>query len=90
MSKIASSSNIEELTFSPRRDHRSLAVREALSWSIKRQALIDQLFGAVTFSPSVAASAIFSQGQSNYPGPTGTEPGRPDHDDDDRAVRTTA
>jgi len=49
-------------------------VRQALSWSIGRQALIDQLWGAVTFSPSVAASALYSQGQSNYPGPAGSSP----------------
>jgi ABC-type transport system substrate-binding protein len=74
-SRIASSSNIEELTFSPAATTTSLlAVREALSWSIERQAMIDQLFGAVTFSPSVAASAIFSQGQSNYPGGGGANP----------------
>ena len=74
-SKIASSSNIEELTFSPIAATTSLlAVREALSWSIERQSLIDQLFGAVTYSPSVAASAIFSQGQTDYPGGTGSNP----------------
>ena len=28
----------------------------------------------MTFSPSVAASALYSQGQSNYPGPAGTSP----------------
>jgi peptide/nickel transport system substrate-binding protein len=74
-SKIASSSNIEELTFSPTAATTSLlAVREALSWSIERQSLIDTLFGAVTFSPSIAASAIFSQGQTDYPGGTGSNP----------------
>lgn len=74
-SKIASSSNIEELTFSPIAPTTGLlAVREALSWSIERQTLIDQLFGAVTYSPSVAASAIFSQGQTDYPGGTGSNP----------------
>ncbi|MGA7833589.1 MAG: ABC transporter substrate-binding protein [Acidimicrobiales bacterium] len=74
-SRITSSSNIEELTFSPAAATTdSLAVREALSWSLQRQAMIDQLFGAVTFLPSVAASAIFSQGQSNYPGGGGPNP----------------
>jgi hypothetical protein len=74
-SKIASSSNIEELTFSPKTSTTSvLGVREALSWSIQRQALIDTLFGAVTFSPSIAASAIFSQGQADYPGSAGSNP----------------
>jgi peptide/nickel transport system substrate-binding protein len=74
-SKIASSSNIEELTFSPRAATTNvLGIREALSWSVQRQALIDTLFGAVTYSPSVAASAIFSQGQADYPGGAGSNP----------------
>jgi peptide/nickel transport system substrate-binding protein len=75
MSHIGTSSNIEEISFASTRPLiKRVAVREALSWSISRQALIDQLWGAVTFSPSVAASALFSQGQSNYPGPPGTSP----------------
>jgi ABC-type transport system substrate-binding protein len=76
LSRISSSSNIEELTYSPSlTTTRLLAVRKALSWSIDRQAMIDTMFGAVTFSPSVAASAIYSQGESAYPGPSGTNPG---------------
>ena len=75
MSHIGTSSNIEEISFASDRPLiKRIAIREALSWSINRQSLIDQLWGAVTFSPSVAASALFSQGQSNYPGPTGTAP----------------
>jgi peptide/nickel transport system substrate-binding protein len=75
MSHIGTSSNIEEISFASTRPLiKRIAVREALSWSIDRQALIDQLWGAVTYSPSVAASALFSQGQSNYPGPAGTGP----------------
>ena len=74
-SKIASSNNIEELTYSPQSATTSLlAVREALSWSVQRQPLIDTLFGAVTYSPSIAASAIFSQGQADYPGAAGSNP----------------
>jgi peptide/nickel transport system substrate-binding protein len=74
-SKIASSNDIEEMTFSPTSATTSLlAVREALSWSIERQSLIDTLFGAVTYSPSIAASAIFSQGQTDYPGSVGSNP----------------
>jgi ABC-type transport system substrate-binding protein len=76
LSRISSSNNIEELTYSPSlATTRLLAVRKALSWSIDRQAMIDTMFGAVTFSPSVAASAIYSQGQSAYPGPSGSNPG---------------
>jgi peptide/nickel transport system substrate-binding protein len=75
MSHIGSSSNIEEISFASTRPLvKRIAVREALSWSIGRQALIDQLWGAVTFSSSVAVSALYSQGQSNYPGPAGTSP----------------
>jgi peptide/nickel transport system substrate-binding protein len=75
MSHIGTSSNIEELAFAANRPLiKRIAVREALSWSINRQTLINQLWGAVTFSPSVAASALYSQGQSNYPGPAGASP----------------
>jgi ABC-type transport system substrate-binding protein len=76
LSRISSSNNVEELTYSPSlATTRLLAVRKALSWSIDRQAMIDTMFGAVTFSPSVAASAIYSQGESAYPGPSGSNPG---------------
>jgi peptide/nickel transport system substrate-binding protein len=75
LSHIGSSADIEELTFAPRTLLTTvLGVREALSWSIQRQTIIDQLFGQVTFSPSVAASAIYSQGQSQYPGASGSGP----------------
>ena len=75
LSRISSSSNIEEMTFASASPSTSLlAVREALSWSVLRQAMIDHIFGAVTFSPSVAASAIYSQGQSQYPGTGGSNP----------------
>jgi peptide/nickel transport system substrate-binding protein len=75
MSHIGTSSNIEEIAFASARPLiKRVAVREALSWSINRQALIDQLWGAVTYSPSVAVSALFSQGQADYPGPAGTSP----------------
>ena len=75
LSRIASSANIEEMTYSPRSTLTSqLAIREALSWSVERQDLIDKLFGSVTYSPSVAASAIFSQGQPDYPGTGGSNP----------------
>jgi len=75
MSHIGTSSDIEEISFASTRPLiKRIAVREALSWSINRQSLIDQLWGAVTFSPSVAVSALYSQGQSNYPGPPGTSP----------------
>ena len=75
LSHIGTSSNIEELTFAPGRPLTSqLAVREALSWSLNRQAMINDLWGAVTFSPSVAQSAIFSQGQTAYPGTNGAGP----------------
>jgi len=75
VSRISSSSNIEEMTFAPAEANVDrLVVREALSWAVQRQAMIDTLFGSVTFSPSVAASAIYSQGQSQYPGTPGSNP----------------
>ncbi len=75
LSHIGASSNIEEVSFAPTRPFTSrLAIREALSWSFDRQSLINQLWGAVTFSPSVAVSAVYSQGQSAYPGTGGTGP----------------
>jgi len=75
MSHIGTSADMAEISFASNRSLiKRVAVREALSWSINRQSLIDQLWGAVTFSPSVAASALYSQGQSNYPGPAGTSP----------------
>lgn len=74
-SRIGSSSNIQELTFSSRGpETRRILVRKALSWSLNRQAMINTLWGAVTFSPSVAQSALFSQAQSAYPGGAGTGP----------------
>ncbi len=86
MSHIGTSSNIEEISFASTRPLiKRIAVRQALSWSINRQALIDQLWGAVTFSPSVAVSALFSQGQADYPGPTGHRAVGPDDHDDARA-----
>lgn len=78
MSHIGSSSNIEEISFASNRPLiKRIAVREALSWSIDRQSLINRLWGAVTFAPSVAVSALFSQGQSDYPGPAGASPSSP-------------
>lgn len=75
LSHIGASSNIEEISFAAQRPFtRRIAVRRALSWAINRQSLINLLWGEVTFSPSVAASAIYSQGQSNYPGQNGTGP----------------
>jgi peptide/nickel transport system substrate-binding protein len=76
VSHIGSSSNIEEMTFAPGRPLTSvLGIRQGLSWSLNRQSMIDQLWGAVTFSPSPALSAIFSQGQTAYPGYGGIGPG---------------
>ena len=76
LSHIGSSSTIEEISFAAQRPFaRRIAVREALSWSLSRQVLINKLWGAVTFSPSVAFSAIYSQGQADYPGPNGNGPG---------------
>ena len=75
LSHLGTSNNIEEITYAPgRAATRLLAMREALSWLLNRQSLINQEWGAVTFSPSVGASALYSQGQSEYPGVNGTGP----------------
>ena len=74
MSHIGSSSDIEELSFAAARPLINESPCERRSVGRSPSTLINQLWGAVTFSPSVAASALFSQGQSNYPGPAGTSP----------------
>jgi ABC-type transport system substrate-binding protein len=75
LTHIGTSSNLEEITFAPTRAiTRRLAMREALSWSLDRQALINRIFGTVTFSTSVAQSALYSQGQGQYPGGGGNGP----------------
>jgi Bacterial extracellular solute-binding proteins, family 5 Middle len=77
-SRIATSSNVLVMTYSPTRPFTSsLTMRKALSWSISRQGVINRLWGSITFSPSVAASAIYSQGQNAYPGTGGTTPSTP-------------
>ncbi|NNN02270.1 MAG: hypothetical protein HKL86_10610 [Acidimicrobiaceae bacterium] len=75
LSHIGSSSNIEEMTFAPKRPlTRLFVIREALSWMVNRQSLLNRLWGSVTFSPSIAASALYSQGQPSYPGGSGNGP----------------
>ncbi|MFI5035734.1 MAG: ABC transporter substrate-binding protein [Acidimicrobiales bacterium] len=77
-SRIGTSSDVEVITFAPARPFtRTLAMREALSWALDRQVLINKLWGSITFSPAVAASAVYSQGQSAYPGGSGTTPTSP-------------
>ena len=77
-SHMGTSSNIEVLSFAPVRPvTASLSMRKVLSWSIDRQSLINHLWGSITFSPSVAQSAVFSQGQGAYPGEAGTTPTTP-------------
>ena len=74
-SRIGSSARVEELAFAPKgRSTRRILVRKALSWSLNRQAMINTLWGSVTFLPSVAQSALFSQAQNAYPGGGGTGP----------------
>lgn len=75
LSHLGTSNNIEQITYAPGRPAtQSLAMREALSWLLNRQTLINKEWGAVTFSPSISASALFSQGQNSYPGSGGTGP----------------
>jgi len=70
LGEFGNSSDIEELTFSP---HGALTtsrpVRTALSWLLDRRTILDSLFGTFTFRPSIPTSALFSQGQADYPLP---------------------
>ncbi|MGC8498742.1 MAG: ABC transporter substrate-binding protein [Acidimicrobiales bacterium] len=69
------SSGLEEVLYAPHRPlMRTLPLREALSIGMDRTALLTALWGAAAFSPSVAASAIFSQSDPNYPGVVGQVP----------------
>jgi ABC-type transport system substrate-binding protein len=75
LSRIGTSSAVEEMTFAPTHSlTRLLSIREALAWSPNRQTMINELWGAVTFSPLPATSALFSQGQSSYPGASAGSP----------------
>jgi hypothetical protein len=66
--QFGNSSDIVELTFSPRRAlTQRLSTRVALSWLLRRHAILNQIFGSFTFTPSVPTSALFSQGQWDYP-----------------------
>jgi hypothetical protein len=74
-SHIGTSSELAEIAFAPARPlTQRLALREALSLILNRQSIVNDLFGSVTFSPSVAQSALYSQGQSAYPGGNGSGP----------------
>ncbi len=78
LSHLGSSSSIEELTFAPARPlTRRTPLRKALAWILNRQGVINQIWGAVTFTPSVATSALFSQGQTGYPSGASSPPASP-------------
>jgi hypothetical protein len=68
LGQFGNASDVEELTFSP---HSTLAanrsVRAALSWLLNRRAILNGIFGSFTLTPSVPTSALFSQGQVDYP-----------------------
>ena len=68
LGQFGNSSDLVEVTFSP---HAALtsrrSMRVALSWLLDRQAILSHLFGAFTFTPAVPTSALFSQGQVDYP-----------------------
>jgi hypothetical protein len=68
LGQFGNSSDVVEMTFSP---HSTLAasrsVRAALSWLLNRRAILNGIFGSFTFTPSVPTSALFSQGQVDYP-----------------------
>jgi peptide/nickel transport system substrate-binding protein len=66
-SRIGSSASIEVLTYAPARPFTdSPDMRKALSWAINRQSLINRLWGSITFSPAVAASALFDAHDAHY------------------------
>ncbi|MDH2902584.1 MAG: ABC transporter substrate-binding protein [Actinomycetota bacterium] len=68
LGQFANSSDVEELTFSPRDPTTSRqSVRTALAWLLDRRTILARLFGSFTFTPSVPTSALFSQGQVDYP-----------------------
>jgi ABC-type transport system substrate-binding protein len=70
LGQLDNSNDIEEITFSPRTALTSeRSIRTALSWLLDRRAIVQALFGTLTFSPSVPTSALFSQGQIDYPAP---------------------
>jgi peptide/nickel transport system substrate-binding protein len=68
LGQFANSSDIEELTFSPHgATTTTRSVRTALAWLLDRRAILNRLFGSFTLTPSVPTSALFSQGQVDYP-----------------------
>jgi ABC-type transport system substrate-binding protein len=68
LGQFANSSDIEELTFSPYGDTTTdRSMRTALAWLLDRKDILDRLFGSFTFTPSVPTSALFSQGEVDYP-----------------------
>jgi ABC-type transport system substrate-binding protein len=74
-SHIGTSSENAEISFAPARPlTQSLDLRDALSVMLNRQSIINNIYGSVTFSPSVAQSALYSQGQAAYPGGNGSGP----------------
>ena len=75
LSNLGASNGLEEVLYAPHRPlMRTLPLREALSIGMDRTALLTALWGRAAFLPSVAASAIFSEGDPAYPGGTGQVP----------------
>lgn len=73
LGELSDSSDVVELTFSPVPSlTRQAPMRTALSWLLERKNILTSLFGGLTFSPSVPTSALFSQGQTDYPLPKTT------------------
>ncbi len=69
LGKIGPSNVLEELVFNSKRPvARSSAVRLALGWSIDRLGLISRMWSLTTQSVATATSALYSQGQPDYPG----------------------
>lgn len=69
LGKIGPSNVLEELVFNSSRPvTRISAVRSALGWSIDRLGLISRMWSLTTQSVATATSALYTQGQPNYPG----------------------
>ncbi len=69
VSHLGASNGLEEVLYAPHRPlMRTLPLREALSIGMDRTALLRALWGSAGVAPSVATSALFSQGDAAYPG----------------------
>jgi hypothetical protein len=70
-SHIGSTDANVELVFAPATNlTSSIVIRQFLSQTLSRSHYISALWGNTTFLPAPGASALYSQGESSYPGPS--------------------